>query len=57
MALSPIKLEILEALLMCSKPAKAAEIAKDIGKDSKVVQMHLIGLTRTKDATSPEKGS
>jgi hypothetical protein len=57
MDLSPVKNEILEALLMHDKPVKAAQVAKETAKDAKVVQMHLIGLTRMGYAKSPEKGS
>ncbi len=57
MDLSPVKLEVLEALLLHDNPVKAAQVAKETAKDPKVVQMHLIGLTRMKCAISPEKGS
>jgi hypothetical protein len=57
MDLSPVKREILEALLMHDKPVKAAQVAKETAKDPKVAQMHLIGLTRMGYANSPEKGS
>ncbi len=57
MDLSLVKREVLEALLLHSKPVKAVQIAKEIAKDSKVVQMHLIGLTRVGYANSPEKGA
>jgi hypothetical protein len=56
MDLSPVKCEILEALLLHDKPVKAAQVAKETAKDAKAVQMHLIGLTRTGYARSPEKG-
>jgi hypothetical protein len=56
MDLSPVKREILEALLLHDKPVKAAQAAKETAKDPKVVQMHLIGLTRIGYASSPEKG-
>ncbi len=57
MDLSPVKREVLEALLLQDKPVKAAHVAKETGKDPKVVQMHLIGLTRIGYANSPEKGT
>jgi hypothetical protein len=57
MDLLPVKLEVLEALLLHDNPVKAAQVAKETAKDPKVVQMHLIGLTRMKYASSPEKGS
>jgi DNA-binding transcriptional ArsR family regulator len=56
MSLSPIKREILETMLLNDKPAKAAQIAKDNGKEFPSVMMHLIGLTRMGYANSPEKG-
>ena len=57
MDLSPVKREVLEVLLLQDKPVKAALVAKETGKDSKVVQMHLIGLARIGYAISPEKGT
>jgi hypothetical protein len=57
MDLSPVKREVLEALLLQDKLVKAAHVAKETGKDPKVVQMHLIGLTRMGYANSPEKGA
>jgi hypothetical protein len=57
MSLSPIKREILETMLLNDKPAKAAQIAKDNGKEFPSVMMHLIGLTRMGYAGSPEKGN
>jgi DNA-binding transcriptional ArsR family regulator len=56
MSLSPIKREILETMLLNDKPAKAAQIAKETGKEFPSVMMHLIGLTRMGYANSPEKG-
>jgi hypothetical protein len=56
MSLSPIKREILETMLLNDKPAKAAQIAKENGKEFPSVMMHLIGLTRMGYAGSPEKG-
>ena len=57
MDLSPIKLEILEALLLHSEPIRAAQVAKELGKEFPSVSMHLIGLTRSGHAYSPIKGS
>ncbi len=54
--MSPVKLEVLESLLLHEKPVKAAEVAKELNMDSKVVQMHLIGLVRLGVAVSPSKG-
>ncbi|MCW4009780.1 MAG: DUF5752 family protein [Candidatus Bathyarchaeota archaeon] len=56
MDLSPVKLEILEALLLHEKPVKAVEIAGETGKERPAVQMHLIGLVRMGYAESPAKG-
>ena len=56
MSLSPIKREILETMLLNDNPAKAAQIAKETGKEFPSVMMHLIGLTRMEYANSPEKG-
>ncbi len=56
MSLSPAKFEILEALLLYEKPVKAAEVAKELEKERKVVQMHLIGLVKLSLANSPAKG-
>jgi hypothetical protein len=54
--LSPAKHEVLEALLLHEKPAKAAQIAKEIGKEQPAVQMHLIGLVKVGFAETPQKG-
>ena len=56
MDLSSVKHEILEALLLHEKPAKAAQIAKETGKEQPAVQMHLIGLVKMGYAESPQKG-
>jgi hypothetical protein len=56
MSVSQIKKEILQALLLETKPKKAAYIAKNIGKEFPSVQMHLIGLTRIGYTESPQKG-
>jgi hypothetical protein len=56
MNLSPVKIEILEALLLREKPVKALEIAQEIAVDRPAVQMHLIGLVRMGCAASPAKG-
>ncbi len=57
MDLSPAKREILEALLLHDKPAKAMAIAKEIGAEFPAVSMHLIGLARAGYASSPQKGT
>ncbi|MCW4018364.1 MAG: hypothetical protein NWF00_06765 [Candidatus Bathyarchaeota archaeon] len=56
MDLSPVKNDIIEALLLHEKPVKAAIVAKEIGKAQNAVQMHLIGLVRMGYAESPQKG-
>jgi hypothetical protein len=55
MSLSPIKQEILESMLLCEKPLKATEIAKDAKKEFQPVMMHLLGLQRMGYITAPEK--
>ena len=57
MDLSPVKREVLEALLFHEKPVKAVQVAQEAGKEARVVQMHLIGLVRMGYARSPEKGA
>jgi predicted transcriptional regulator len=56
MSLSPARCKILEALLLNEKPAKAQDIAKEVGSEFKPVNMHLIGLAKAGSATSPAKG-
>jgi hypothetical protein len=56
MSLSPAKCKILENMLMNERPAKAQDIAKEIGSEFKPVNMHLIGLARAGYAVSPSKG-
>jgi DNA-binding transcriptional ArsR family regulator len=56
MDLPSAKCEIMEALLLHDKPVKAAQLAKDIGKEFRAVQMHLIGLAKMGYAESPQKG-
>jgi predicted transcriptional regulator len=56
MSLSPIKIKILEDLLLNDKPAKATQIAKESGNDFRPTMMHLLDLTRKGYASSPEKG-
>jgi hypothetical protein len=56
MSLSPIKQEILESMLLCEKPQKAMDIAKDTKKEFQPAMMHLLGLQRMGYVTSPEKG-
>ena len=56
MSLSPIKIEILETMLLCDKPQKAVEIAKQTKREFNPVMMHLLGLARMGNVSSPEKG-
>lgn len=56
MSLSPVKRLILETMWMLDKPAKAAEIAKEVGLGFPSVMMHIIGLTRMEYVETPEKG-
>jgi DNA-binding transcriptional ArsR family regulator len=43
-------------MLKQDKPLRATQIAEQIGKEFRSVQMHIIGLTRMGYAESPEKG-
>jgi len=56
MSLSPVKQEILEAMLLSDKPTKAADIAKEINKPFQPVMGHLLGLTKNGYIILPEKG-
>src|SRR5208283_1555644 len=56
MSLSPVKQEILEAMLLNERPLKAIEIAKETKKEFPPVMMHLLGLARMGYVSSPEKG-
>ena len=53
MNLSPIKLEILENMLLKDKPERAAQIATETGKKFPSVMMHLLGLIRLGYVFSP----
>ena len=57
MDLSPVKREILAALLLHDEPARAAQLAKEVGKEFPSVMMHLLGLKRMGYASSLEKGT
>jgi Mn-dependent DtxR family transcriptional regulator len=57
MSLSPIKQEILETLLLNSKPMKPVDIAKETNKEFKMVTGHLLGLAKAGAVKVPEKGS
>ena len=56
MSLSPIKLEILETMLLNGKPQKAMDIAKETKKEFQPVNMNLLGLIKMGYARLPEKG-
>ena len=56
MSLSPVKQEILEAMLLLDKPIKAADIAKEVKKPFQPVMGHLLGLTKNGYISLPEKG-
>ncbi len=56
MSLSPTRLEVLEALLLYESPVKPVQVTKELGKERRVIQMHLIGLVRMNYASSPKKG-
>ena len=56
MNLSPVKQEILEALLLHCEPVKAAQLAKELKKEFPPVMMHILGLIRMGCVLSPEKG-
>ena len=56
MNLSPVKSEILGTMLLLDKPERAAQIAKEVGKEFPSVMMHIIGLTRMGYTASPKKG-
>ena len=56
MSLSPVKQEILEAMLLYEEPMRAVEIAKETKKGFPPVMMHLLGLARMGYVSSPEKG-
>jgi len=57
MSMSPVKRLILETMWIVNKPAKAAEIAKEVGLGFPSVMMHIIGLTRMGCVDTPEKGN
>jgi hypothetical protein len=56
MSLSPARCKILETMLLNEKPAKARDIANEVGSEFKPVNMHLIGLAKVGYAVSPAKG-
>ena len=52
MSLSPLKLEILETMLLNEKPMKAAQIAAKSKTEFPPTMMHLLGLTGLRNFTS-----
>lgn len=56
MSISPVKRLILETMWVIDKPAKATEIAKDMGVNFPSVMMHIIGLTKMEYVKAAEKG-
>jgi len=56
MSLSPIKLKILENMLLNDKPARATQIAKESGNEFPTTMMHILDLTRKGYTSSPDKG-
>ncbi|MBS7632015.1 hypothetical protein KEJ15_00090 [Candidatus Bathyarchaeota archaeon] len=56
MSISPVKRLILETMWLIDKPAKATEIAKDVGVQFPAVMMHLVGLAKSEYVKSPSKG-
>ncbi len=56
MRLSPVKRLVLETMWVLEKPAKAVEIAKEVGIGFPPVMMHIIGLSKMGHVANPEKG-
>ncbi len=56
MSLSPIKIEILETMLLNGKPMKAMQVASETKKEFPPTMMHLLGLVRMGYVNSPQKG-
>ena len=56
MNLSPVELEILETMLLRSKPMEAAQIAKENNKESSSTTTHLTELTHKGYVKSSQKG-
>jgi hypothetical protein len=56
MSISPARCKILETMLLNEKPAKAQDIANQVGSEFKPVNMHVIGLARVGYAVSPARG-
>ena len=56
MSLSPVKLEILDDLLLRDRSVKPIQVSKEIGKEFPSVMMHILGLIRMGYVISSEKG-
>lgn len=56
MRLSPVKRLVLETMWVLEKPAKAVEIANEVGVGFPPVMMHIIGLSKMGYVANPEKG-
>jgi hypothetical protein len=56
MSLSPVKIEILETLLIQGKPLNVPQIAEETRQEQPSVRGHLLGLLRTGYIVAPEKG-
>ncbi len=56
MRLSPVKRLVLETMWVLDKPAKAVEIAEEVGLGFPSVMMHIIGLGKMEYVKTPEKG-
>ncbi len=56
MSLSIARCKILESMLINERPAKAQDIAIEVGSGFKPANMHLIGLAKSGYVASPSKG-
>lgn len=54
MSLTPVKRLVLETMWMLDKPARAVDIAKEVGLGFPPVMMHIIGLARMGYVETPE---
>jgi hypothetical protein len=57
MSLSPVKRLVLEMMWHMDRPAKAKEIAKEVGLAFPPVMMHILGLAKMGYAETVEKGT
>ncbi len=56
MRLSPVKRLVLETMWVLDKPAKAVEVAEEVGLGFPSVMMHILGLIKMDYVKTPEKG-